>query len=212
MSISAIIATSSPLPTLERYRWTVAEFRSLLADGYLREGSRTFLWDGEILTPMSEDPVHRDAVEILREILGERFPKAEWTVNAGHAIELDQHYLPQPDLTVLRGTRSTYRGIDPKPKDVVLLVEVANTSYPADSGAFLRKYALEGISLYWIVNIRSARIEVYSSPDVASGSYRDRRDYGLDERVPLILTIDGTIREFEAISVRDVLQDSLEDA
>ena len=48
-----------PVPVGPRKRWTTAEFDHLIRSGVLREGSRAFLWDGEIIEPMSENPPHR---------------------------------------------------------------------------------------------------------------------------------------------------------
>lgn len=60
-------------------------------------------------------------------------------------------------------------------------------------------YAREGIAVYWIVNIPESKVEVCSDP--SPSGYRQRRDYGADDAVPLVL--DG--REVAAIPVRELL-------
>jgi Uma2 family endonuclease len=212
MSMNSAIATPAPLP---RRRWTDEEFDQLVGSGVIREGSRTFLWDGEIIEPMVEDNPHFNAVDCLRDMLKSRLPAETWTVRQNAPIRLALGYRPQPDLSVIRGSRSTFRrrGRWPEPADIALVVEVSDTTYYYDSGEFLRKYAEEGISQYWIVNIPARQIEVYAEPDTDTRSYRDRKDYGLEDSVPLsLLDIEGVVNEFAMISVRDVLQDSLEDA
>ena len=187
--------------------WSIAEFDRLLAGGFLREGGRTFLWDGEIIEAMSENPPHVNAVANLVDLLRGRFPSARWTVSQGAPIVLAEGYKPQPDITVIRGARSAFRGRTPAASDVVLLVEVADGAYSEDASAFLRAYAAAGIPRYWIVNIAGRRIEAYSSPNGVAG-YRDRRDYGCGATVPLPdLAADGPM---PGVEVSDVLLDSLD--
>lgn len=74
--------------------WSIAEFDRLLAGGFLREGGRTFLWDGEIIEAMSENPPHVNAVANLVDLLRGRFPSARWTVSQGAPIVLAEGYKP----------------------------------------------------------------------------------------------------------------------
>lgn len=181
----------------------------MVAEGVLREGDQTFLWDGEVYTPMAEGPPHRNALENLRQAIGSRLPLAAWTIDQCHPLDLEEGFLPQPDLKVLRGPRSAYRDRTPRPPDVALLIEVSNTTYVADSVELLRKYAQASIPQYWIVNIRARTVEVYTDPDAEGRSYRNRGEFGLDAEVPLGLSVEGAVTAFEAVPVRDVLQDSI---
>jgi Putative restriction endonuclease len=89
---------------------------------------------------------------------------------------------------LLRGPIDRYNTRTPVPADVVLLAEVADSSYAVDAGNYLREYAAAGIAQYWTVNIPERRVEVYTGPnrgaDGAAG-YRGRKDYALGETVPL---------------------------
>lgn len=173
-----------PAPPLRR-RWTTAEFHRMIDAGILRDGSRTFLWDGEIIEPMAEKPPHYNTAEHLGVLANERYPRAAWTVNNGRPLQLGDGFEPQPDLTVLRGPRSACIGRLPQPADVALLIEIASTSYFYDAGEYLAAYARAAIPLYWIVNLPARRIEVYSDPDAEAGTYRVRQDYGLGMAVPM---------------------------
>lgn len=204
---------TSPAQSRPRRRWTDAEFDRLVESGVIREGSPAFLWDGEVIDPMAEDYPHLNAVFHLFQILMARLVPADWTVNQNLGIELVAGYRPQPDLSVVRGPRSSLRarGARPRPADVALLVEVSDTTYLDDSNEYLRKYAEVGISRYWIVNIQARTVEVYNGPDPESLSYRVRVVYSLDETVPLTLDVGGVATDLGAIAVRDILRDSLED-
>lgn len=180
--------------------------------GIIREGSPVYLWDGEIIELMVEDNPHFNAVDHLRDLLKAARPAAEWSIRHNMAVQLAPGYRPQPDISVIRGPQSNYRKRKkrPRPADVALVIEVSDTTYDYDSGEFLRKYAEVGITPYWIINLHARRIEVYTDPDAEAQAYRSRKDYGLDESVPLRLTVDGNPLDFGVVSVRDVLQDSLE--
>jgi Uma2 family endonuclease len=182
-----------------------------MEEGKIEEGSRTFLWDGEVIEPMPENLPHINAVDHLRRLIEARLPVADWTVYPGHPVALSDGYEPQPDISVHRGPRSNYRINKPTPPDVALLVEVADTTYSENVGKFLRRYALEGIPQYWIVNLQARRVEVYTGPIPEQEAYGSRKDYALGESVPLVLTRDGVEAVFEGIDVDDILRDSLED-
>lgn len=223
--MSETMTASAPMPhvaappgTLHRlgmpHRWTGEEFDRLVEQGFIREGSKTFLWDGEIIEPMAEDEPHINAVfNLFRTFLG-RFPDSDWMINTDTPINLMENYRPQPDISVIRGPRSNYRVRKhrPRPENIALLAEVSDIAHLADGGELLRGYARVGIPQYWIVNIRARRIEVYTDPDSEGQSYRVGRDYGLDATVPLTLTVEGVVFPFEPIAVRDVLKDSLDEA
>lgn len=200
------LATAEPLK-----RWTTAEFDRLITTGFIEEGSDAYLWEGQIVEPMSEYQPHRNAHGNLLDLLKARFPSAVWLVDFNAPLPLEDGAKPQPDLLVVKGTRFRYRVRPPNPADVALLVEVSDSSYPRDSGERLRKYAAVGISLYWIVNIPARRVEVYEgvrNPVGGASSYETRTDYGLDAVVPLDLTHEGVTVRGE-VAVSDVLRDSL---
>lgn len=220
MSASATPAPppSAPatVPVLEsvgpRKRWTTAEFDRLLDEGYLAEGSDTYLWDFEIIEPMAEYPPHVHALANLYRFLILRLPEDAWTVSQNAPLELKDGYKPQPDLSVVRGPRDRYNNRAFAPADVALLVEVSNSSYPKDSIPFLREYASAGIAQYWIVNIPERRVEVYrdpTGPGASTPGYGRRDDHGADSTVPLELDGGGGgILGFGEISVADILRDS----
>jgi Uma2 family endonuclease len=211
--MSTATAETTPNTAWRTRRWTTAEFDALLAEGFLVEGSKTFLWDGEIIEPMPENQPHIHAQDNLLRVFMVRLPEAEWTIYSAHPLALKEGYKPQPDLMVLIGPRSNYRRHVQTGEDAALVVEVADSSYAADAGDKLPEYAAAGIPRYWIVHLQARRIEAYSNPVVSSGvgRYSERKDYSLEEAVPLSLTRGGATREFGLVAVLDVLRDSLEE-
>ncbi|MGE3818471.1 MAG: Uma2 family endonuclease [Isosphaeraceae bacterium] len=202
-----------PSEELPRKRWSTAEFDRLLNAGFLEEGSRTYLWDGEIIEPRSENPPHVNAVANLCRFLMLALPAESFTLNVNAPVELAEGYKPQPDLSILNGPRSAYRRRAPGPADLAMVVEVSDSTYAKDSGPFLRQYARAGIPTYWIVRIPERRVEVYSNPsgpNQTPSTYRQQKTYQLNDAIPLTLIVDGNAQDLGVVAVRTILEDSLE--
>jgi Uma2 family endonuclease len=196
-----------------RKHWTTTEFDRMVRAGIIEEGSRTYLWEGEVYEPMTINPAHRNAVGNLSDLLRARLPRADWTIEQDAPVDLEDGTKPQPDVMVIAGPRSRYRGRKIKPADMALLVEVSDTTYDRDRGPRWLKNAQTGIPVYWIVNIPERKVEVYTNPETGpdgSPRYRDRAEFGLGAVVPLVLSREGVVAAYEGVRVDDILVDSLE--
>lgn len=204
-------ATSAkPAPSVRpwrRHRFTDAEFDRMIRAGVFRAGSRAFLWGGEIVEPMAEDQPHLGVVSGLLLLLASRFAAGDWTVNVNQPVRLRTRHRPQPDLVVLRGSRSSWmvRGRVPGPADVALAIEVADTSYAFDVGEKLRAYARASVTTYWIVNLGELRVEVRTRPIPREFRYQEISTWGPGEVVPLVVEVDGRPADFGGIPVDEIL-------
>jgi Uma2 family endonuclease len=200
-------------PVERRKTWTTAEYERLVELGFVDESTRAYLWEGEIYQPMTINPAHRNAVGNLVDLLKARFQRAAWTVDQDASLDQEDGTKPEPDVMVLFGPRASYRHRKITVADVVLLVEVSDTTYDRDRGVRLRKNAQTGVPLYWVVNILERRVEVYTNPGVGpdnASSYLNRTDYGLGSVIPLRVNRAGVETVFEGIPVDEILVDSLE--
>ena len=130
------------------------------------------------------NPRHSNAVRELLEWGILNAPLAQVSVQGQDPIgipELDS--VPQPDIVWIR--RGDYRLKRPSAADVLLLVEVADSSLAQDRGRKSRIYAEAGIADYWIVNVPDQCIEVRRDPEV--GTYRSQRTYRPGESIPIIV-------------------------
>ena len=91
------------------------------------------------------------------------------------SIRLDEWNEPQPDLALLKRRADFYRSRMAGPDDVLLLVEVSDTTLRRDRGVKLELYARFDIPETWIANIRARTIEVYSNP--VDGEYTEKRTF-----------------------------------
>ena len=131
--------------------------------GLLTEGPGTELIEGLIYPKMPQGRAHilaaRSIVAALRAIFAEGFD-----VNAQFPLPLGENE-PEPDVLVLRGGPRDYEARDPDPRtDVVLAVEVSDTTLAFDRRTKAALYARHGVPEYWIVNLREKTLEIRRKP------------------------------------------------
>jgi Uma2 family endonuclease len=146
-------------------RITVEQYDAMIERGDFEpsEEHHVELIHGEI-SPMSPiNPHHDDTVEELNEWSFAVLPPETVRVRVQGAIGLAPlDSVPQPDLAWLR--RKRYRTERPAAEDVLLVIEVADSSLAKDRGVKARLYAEAGIADYWIVNLPERTIEVRRDP------------------------------------------------
>ena len=147
----------------QKYLLTVEEFDRMGEAGIFTEDDRVELLDGEIyvMAPIGDE--HSVGVRVLlnrlARLLGERA-----IVDAQNPMRLSDRSEPQPDILLLKPRADFYRSGKPRPEDVLLLVEVAESSLTYDRREQLPRSARAGVREVWIVNLVSGQIEVYRSP------------------------------------------------
>ncbi|GBD09860.1 hypothetical protein HRbin22_02122 [Candidatus Thermoflexus japonica] len=85
-------------------------------------------------------------------------------VSAQDPIRLGPHSEPQPDVALLRPRPDFYASAHPGPEDVLLIVEVAETSADYDRTVKIPLYARHGIPEAWLVDLAEERVEIYRQP------------------------------------------------
>ena len=177
---------------------TVERFEKMIEAGVFDDDRRVFLWEGKLYEKMTPGISHVYVVTHLRQVL-DQIAAGGWFCFEEQPIAVGPTTMPEPDISVVRGTPRDFRTRRATSGDVSLLVEVSVTSHGFDSGAKLRAYATNGIPIYWLVNIPKQQIEVHSSP--AGAAYREHRSFGPGELVPVVLDE----REVGRIAVDDIL-------
>lgn len=141
------------------------------------------LIEGELIDKMGQNPPHATVVAVLNKIFGGAFPG---NVRIQSAITLPEpeniRSEPEPDVVVLRKDVSEYFYRHPGPKDIALLIEVADTSSHMDRVIKSQLYARCGIELYWVVDIPGRRIIVYRNP--SPEEYNSITIYQAHDQVP----------------------------
>lgn len=108
-------------------------------------------------------------------------------MGAQNPVVLGDYSEPQPDLLVLKAREDYYRLSHPKPADVLLLVEVTDTTGPYDREIKIPLYARYGIPEIWLVDVTKNRLERYRTPQPEHGSYQQVETYYDGEVSPRLI-------------------------
>ena len=170
-----------PPPEPPRKRWTRAECTILEASGLLDQ-QRLELVQGELISKMGKKRSHVNTLTMLLgwliEVFGSDFVNPAAPIDV--APEDNPTNEPEPDVIVLRRELSHFQS-NPRPQDVVLVVEVADSSLTFDLTVKARLYARAGIAEYWVADVLARQIYVHRGPD--SGKYGSVVIYGSQETV-----------------------------
>ena len=161
--------TSTHGDLLTRHPWvtrrplTVTDYHRMGEAGILTEDDRVELIEGALVTmsPIGSD--HSGTVNTLNRLLV-RAVGDRGVVAVQNPVRLDDLSEPQPDFAILRPRDDDYRRSTPTPSDVLLLIEVANSSLTYDRAIKRALYARHGIPEFWIVNLKDNEVEVCRAP------------------------------------------------
>lgn len=153
-----------------RRLFTADEFERMAEVGVFGPEERLELIDGEIVQMTPVGPGHTSSIACLnkRFVLGVGDRAIVW-IQGGARVALRS--VPQPDLALLRPR--SYRRANPRPDDILLVVEVADSSLRYDRTRKMRLYAAAGIPDYWVVGVPREWVEIYRTPE--GDGYRDVR-------------------------------------
>jgi Uma2 family endonuclease len=166
---------SKPLPTR---RFTVDEYYRMTEVGILRAGERVELIEGEIIEMAAIGSRHAACVRRLQKLLTAGVAD-RGLVSVQNPVRLSDLSEPEPDIAVVKPSTDDYASAHPRAADVLLIVEVADTSvdFDREQKAFL--YSLAGIAEYWLMDLPADLMEVYRWP--SPDGYRDVRRLRRDD-------------------------------
>jgi Uma2 family endonuclease len=182
-------SVTAPVVALGRpvQRFTVEQYHRMIDAGVFVGGGKCELIHGFILEKPVPGPPHSNSTRRLARRIMALFPEPDWVVGIQDSITLADSE-PEPDIFVAPGPEEKYRTRHPGTKDLVLVVEVSDSSLGFDRGTKLAMYAGAKIAQYWIIDVNARRIEVYTEPRGGkSPAYRQRTDYGPGDAVPVVV-------------------------
>ena len=175
---------------LTRHKLTVDDYHRMAEVGILGEDDRVELIDGELIDMAPAGSGHGSSVM--------RFTQALVLASVGRAlvsvqnsVRLDQVSEPQPDFAILRPRADFYATALPGPADVLLLIEVADSSLQFDRTVKLPLYARAGIPEVWIVDLQHGVLTAHRVP--VSEGYQEVTTHGRGDRLALALAPEITL-------------------
>jgi Uma2 family endonuclease len=174
--------TATTEEPIRRRRFNVADYHRMGEAGILSEDDRVELIDGEIIEMTPLGSPHSGRVKQLNYLLT-RVVGEHAIVAAQDPVILDDRSEPEPDLALLRPRPDFYKESHPQPADVLLLIEVADTSLEKDRRVKVPLYARHGIPETWIVDTEHRCVLRFAEP--RDGHYQAQKEIDLSEPVPL---------------------------
>ncbi len=148
---------------LKRYRFSRADYHQMARVGILEPRARVELIDGDILEMSPIGRRHMACVDRLTRIFVRGVADAA-IVRVQGSIALDEHGEPEPDLVLLRPRDDFYADADATPTDVLLIVEVADSSEAYDRQTKAPLYARHGIPEVWVASLNRDQIILHRNP------------------------------------------------
>jgi Uma2 family endonuclease len=144
-------------------RFTLSEYHRLAELGFFKEDDRLELIRGQIIQMAAKGTAHEVCLtRLLREL-----PKllAEQAIlRCQSPIILLDDSEPEPDFSIVRNREDDYLSGHPVAADVLLIIEISDSSLSYDQETKLPLYAESGISDYWIFNLPENCLEAYGEP------------------------------------------------
>ena len=148
---------------IQTRRFTIDEYHKMIQADILTENDRVELLDGEIVEMSPIGSRYAACVDRLNRlfilVLGQQV-----IVRVQNPIRLSERSEPEPDLALVEARPDFYAEAHPEPEDVLLLIEVADTSATFDRSVKLPLYAQASIVEVWLIDLSEKRVEVYRQP------------------------------------------------
>ncbi|MGZ5050534.1 MAG: Uma2 family endonuclease [Methylobacter sp.] len=141
----------------------IDEWRRLGEANIFPPGSRLELIEGEILEMAPIGFNHSGHLNRINKLFSKLIPD-DVIASVQNPLQLDDLSEPEPDFMLLKPNDNFYCSRHPNANDVLLLIEVADSSLSFDQDQKLRLYAQHNIPEYWLMNLNEACIEVYRQP------------------------------------------------
>jgi Uma2 family endonuclease len=158
---------------LAKYWISVDEYERMGEAGIFSPDARLELLEGGIYEMSPTGSRHAACVKFLSNLLTRQF--GDRIISTQDPIRLDDFSEPQPDIALLRWRDDYYRDAHPQPADVLLVIEVADSTLNSDRSYKLPLYAKAGITEAWLVNLPDETIELYAEP--SNGTYQLTKEF-----------------------------------
>jgi Uma2 family endonuclease len=149
--------------TPERTRISAERFDKMIETGVLTKYDRVELIEGDMINEPGINPPHSAITARLNELLVLSVGGSV-TISPCGSVRLGDFSVPQPDLMLLTRREDFYFRRRPTASDVLLLIEVSDSSFAYDQSTKRALYARYGVEEYWVVDVQGERVFVYSEP------------------------------------------------
>ena len=165
-------------PLLDLHRWTVNDFHQIIAAGVLDEDDRIELINGVITQMSPMNARHGGCINRMITLL-RHLDELRYIVTVRNPVNLLNHSEIYPDLAIARFRADFYATSHPTAADILVVIEVADTTLRSDRRVKAPLYAGAGIPEYWIVALNEQIVEQYCEP--SNNAYQTMVQYQRDQ-------------------------------
>ena len=162
---AAVVPPESHPPPREKRKFTVAEYYRMAEVGILHHTERVELLDGEIIVMAPMGDRHANGVRRIGQAL-QRMARLAVTISIQCPLRLDDHSEPEPDIALLRFREDGYI-THPGPADVLVVMEVSDSTLAFDREVKSKRYAAAGIPEMWVMNLPGDCLDRLDQPGPA---------------------------------------------
>jgi len=155
--------STAPDNWFPKHRINVDEYYRMVEVGLLAPDERVELIEGEVIDMSPIGSKHAAIVDLLNELLGSVLNKRA-IVAVQRPIRLNQRSEPQPDIALLKSRKDRYAAAHPAPADVLLLIEVSDTTLRYDRDIKVPLYARHGIPEVWLIDVSAKQLHCMRDP------------------------------------------------
>lgn len=145
------------------HKFTTEQYQLMGKAGIFHPEARLELIDGEIVIMSPIGLKHAVTINRLNRFLVQGI-REQGIVSIQNSFRISQYSEPEPDIAILKHRDDFYAGKFPSSEDILLIIEVADSSLKYDQTTKLSLYAEQNIPEYWIVNLERNILEVYRQP------------------------------------------------
>lgn len=179
---------------LLRRQFTVVQYHQMVEAGILAEDDRVELLEGEIIEMSPIGRRHAACVNRLVRLFSQRLGDRV-IVAAQNPIQLSDRSEPQPDIALLQPKADFYEAGHPQPQDILLLVEVADTTVEFDREIKIPLYAKSGVREVWLVDLHESAIAIYREPSLSGYRQVQQLQRGQNLTVQAIADVSLAVEE-----------------
>ena len=183
------------MPQPIQLRFSVDEYYKMIELGMLKEYERAEIIEGELIRKMTAGNRHAFIVDLLTRIFV-RNTAENILVRIQNPIRLTDFNEPEPDLVLADLTKFDGRR-HPRPEEVLLLIEVSDSTLKYDRDKKLPLYAEAEIAEVWIINLMNEIVEVHTQPSV--GLYQSVKIYRRGETMQTVYLPDLELKVDEIL-------------
>ncbi len=167
---------------LEQRLLTVQDYHRMIEAGILTKEDRVELLNGQLIKMSPIGSRHAACVDKIDELL-KKLTADKALVRVQNPVITNSLSEPEPDIAIVKRKDNYYADGHPKPDDVYLIIEVADSSLEKDRQTKLEIYASANIPEYWIINLDKKEVEVYQSP--FKNTYRSKKLFFPEDAIEL---------------------------